>query len=119
MPSSRMPGCSRFTRPGRQRDSLDEETTDWRAVCGKTARTVRRAGRGIPSRPLSNAVEAAMLGYGPSALTQLRRLLSRVIRGLAPRAGFQDGAHVRRDGAVGEGLAIDVDVGGLGGREHL
>ncbi len=23
---------------------LDEETTNWRAVCGKTARTVRRAG---------------------------------------------------------------------------
>ena len=32
-------------RPGPLRDSLDEETTDWRAVCGKTARTVRRAGR--------------------------------------------------------------------------
>src|SRR5687768_10221826 len=44
MPTSRMPGCSRFTWPGKQRDSLDEETTDWRAVCGKTARTVRRAG---------------------------------------------------------------------------
>jgi hypothetical protein len=27
----------------------DEETTDWRAVCGRTARTVRRAGRGDPS----------------------------------------------------------------------
>src|ERR1700733_15332559 len=39
-----MPGGSRFTPPGKQRDSLDEETTDWRAVCGKTARTVRRAG---------------------------------------------------------------------------
>src|SRR5262245_15014378 len=44
MPTSRMPGCSRFTRPGKQRDGLDEETTNWRAVCGKTARTVRRAG---------------------------------------------------------------------------
>jgi hypothetical protein len=44
MPTSRMPGCSRFTRPGEPRDSLDEETTDWRPVCGKTARTVRRAG---------------------------------------------------------------------------
>src|SRR5208283_3027231 len=44
MPSSRKPGCSRFTRPGHRRDSLDEETTDWRAVCGKTARTVRREG---------------------------------------------------------------------------
>src|SRR5271165_6307815 len=44
MPSSRKPGCSRFTRPGYRRDSLDEETTDWRAVCEKTARTVRREG---------------------------------------------------------------------------
>ena len=28
----------------------DEETTDWRAVCGRTARTVRRAGtaRAVP-----------------------------------------------------------------------
>src|SRR5207249_12269420 len=42
---SRMPGRSPFTRSGKQRDSLDEETTDWRAVCGKTARTVRREGR--------------------------------------------------------------------------
>ena len=31
-------------QPGKLRDSLDEETTNWRAVCGKTARTVRRAG---------------------------------------------------------------------------
>ena len=29
------------------RDTPDEETTDWRAVCGKTARTVRRAGRAL------------------------------------------------------------------------
>src|SRR5260221_14632724 len=39
--------------PGARRDTPDEETTDWRAVCGKTARTVRRAGRVTPSRPLS------------------------------------------------------------------
>ena len=44
MPSSQLPGCSRYTRLGRVRDSPDEETTDWRAVCGKTARTVRREG---------------------------------------------------------------------------
>jgi hypothetical protein len=28
-----------------RRANPDEETTDWRAVCGKTASTVRRAGR--------------------------------------------------------------------------
>jgi len=35
---------------------MDEATTDWRAVCGRTACTVRRAGRGDLSRPLSSAV---------------------------------------------------------------
>ena len=29
----------------RWRADHDAETTDWRAVCGRTARTVRRAGR--------------------------------------------------------------------------
>ena len=43
--SSRPPSCSPWTRPGGKRDSPDEETIDWRAVCGKTARTVRREGR--------------------------------------------------------------------------
>jgi hypothetical protein len=28
-----------------QRDTPDEGTSDWRAVCGRTASTVRRAGR--------------------------------------------------------------------------
>ncbi len=28
-----------------RRVNPDEETIDWRAVCGRTARTVRRAGR--------------------------------------------------------------------------
>jgi hypothetical protein len=31
-------------QPGSWRANPDEETTDWRAVCGRTARTVRRAG---------------------------------------------------------------------------
>jgi hypothetical protein len=29
------------------RANPDEETTDWRAVCGRTACTVRRAGRAL------------------------------------------------------------------------
>src|SRR5690625_1782193 len=37
---------------GNQRDIPDRETTDWRAVCGKTARAVRRAEMRKPSRPL-------------------------------------------------------------------
>ena len=36
----------------------DEETTNWRAVCGRTARTVRRAGR---ARALSDPYQRARL----------------------------------------------------------
>src|SRR5215469_8249572 len=53
-PSLRM-GGSPVALPLRRRDTPDVETNDWRAVCGRTARTVRRAGRGYtPSRPLSS-----------------------------------------------------------------
>src|SRR5919106_1809256 len=48
--SSRPRDCSPWFQPGSQRANHDEETTDWRAVCGRTARTVRRAGtaRAVP-----------------------------------------------------------------------
>ena len=36
----------------------DVETSDWRAVCGRTARTVRREGRRKPSLPLCAPVMA-------------------------------------------------------------
>jgi hypothetical protein len=39
----------------RKRVDPDEETIDWRAVCGRTARTVRREGRvwkGLFSTPI-------------------------------------------------------------------
>src|SRR5919198_3253153 len=42
--SSRPRDCSLCIQPGSWRANPDEETTDWRAVCGKIARTVRRAG---------------------------------------------------------------------------
>src|SRR5215475_4614589 len=42
--SSRPRDCSPCIQPGSWRANPDEETTDWRAVCGRTARTVRRAG---------------------------------------------------------------------------
>jgi hypothetical protein len=44
MPSSPSKGCSPCMQPMHWRASLDEVTTDWRAVCGRTARTVRREG---------------------------------------------------------------------------
>ena len=46
---SRHIDCSPFVSLCR-RANPDEETTDWRAVCGRTARTVRRAGtaRAVP-----------------------------------------------------------------------
>src|SRR5215470_4059583 len=45
MPSSRHRGFSPFMKPMCRRVNPDEATTNWRAVCGRTASTVRRAGR--------------------------------------------------------------------------
>ncbi len=45
MQSSLLRDCSPRRQTGSGRAHPDEETTDWRAVCGRTARTVRRAGR--------------------------------------------------------------------------
>jgi hypothetical protein len=51
-------GSSPSALPLRRRDTPDVETNDWRAACGRTARTVRRAGRGpTPSRPLSRSAD--------------------------------------------------------------
>jgi hypothetical protein len=79
---SRMPDRSRFTRPGKQRDSLDEGTTNWRAVCGKTARTVRRAGRLTPPRPLSGT-------------TWMAGIRLRLLRKLRPGIGERSDAVLR------------------------
>ena len=62
-------GGSPLALPWSWRDTPDAETNDLRAVCGRTARTVRRAGRGhTPSRPLSGRVWATMGIFG-QALT--------------------------------------------------
>jgi Reverse transcriptase (RNA-dependent DNA polymerase)/Group II intron, maturase-specific domain len=45
MPSSRIKGSSPFRQLLKTRDIPHEGTSDWRAVCGRTASTVRRAGR--------------------------------------------------------------------------
>src|ERR1700734_3947690 len=45
--------CSHYPRFDAERDVPDVETSNWRAVCGKTASTVRREGRRQPSLPLS------------------------------------------------------------------
>jgi len=45
MPSSLSMGFSLYTRPILRRANPERETADWRAVCGRTACTVRRAGR--------------------------------------------------------------------------
>ena len=42
-----------YPRFDTERDVPDVETSNWRAVCGKTASTVRREGRRKPSLPLS------------------------------------------------------------------
>ena len=62
----RSSGCSRYTRPSARKllsssflsSPLVGKTIDWRAVCGKSASTVRRAGPpgNRLSRPLSGAL---------------------------------------------------------------
>src|SRR6516162_8105935 len=42
-----------------RRTNPDEETTDWRAVCGRTARTVRRAGTAKAVPDPYQAIQAA------------------------------------------------------------
>src|SRR6266511_2796485 len=76
--SSRPRDCSLRLQPGSWRANPDEETTDWRAVCGRTARTVRRAGtakavsdpyreqESTSSRPIQNP-----LGSKPSVVQSI------------------------------------------------
>src|SRR5216684_3728469 len=45
MRTSQVSDCSHYPQPAIKRDAPDEETNDWRAVCGRTASTVRREGR--------------------------------------------------------------------------
>jgi hypothetical protein len=59
--SSPISGCSPFPRSAITRDIPDEETSNRRAVCGRTARTVRREGRPKPSLPLSCSVRRSWL----------------------------------------------------------
>src|SRR3989338_8205059 len=81
--SSRKLGCSPCTRCGLTRDNPDEETTDWRAVCGKTARTVRREGRaGGSSLPLSD-------NYKTHAVGQHLQIRLCPLRGVVLQAGFR------------------------------
>ena len=47
MPSSPNRGLSPYSKPLFWCANPDEETTDWRAVHGRTAHTVRRAGRAL------------------------------------------------------------------------
>jgi hypothetical protein len=54
-----------------RRANPDEETTDWRAVCGKTASTVRRAGRARAlSDPYANPALARLALAGAYFLTR-------------------------------------------------
>ena len=53
--------CSNNPRFDTERDIPDVETSNWRAVCGKTASTVRREGRRKPSLPLSDWVDSNVL----------------------------------------------------------
>ena len=75
MPSSLNMGCSPYRPPMHGRDTPDEETSDWRAVCGKTARTVRRAGCAL------KAHETMSPGMATAAKPS-RQPRTRVLRGV-------------------------------------
>ncbi len=49
-------GCSHYPQPMNWPVNPDVENTDWRAVCGRPACTVRREGRRKPFLPLSEAM---------------------------------------------------------------
>ena len=68
--SSRPRDCSPCIQPGSWRANPDEETTDWRAVCGRTARTVRRA-------ETAKAVSDPYRGGESSAMFLIPRCLRR------------------------------------------
>src|ERR1700722_981917 len=53
--------CSHSPRFDAERDIPDVETSNWRAVCGKTASTVRREGRRESSLPLSRRQRISFL----------------------------------------------------------
>ena len=59
IPSSLSTGFSPYMKPMLWRANPDEATTDWRAVCGRTACTVRRAGR---ARALSDPYQLPKVG---------------------------------------------------------
>jgi hypothetical protein len=94
MHSSLSMACSRSPQPMHWRANLDEGTTDWRAVCGRTARTVRRAGRASPfptpifsdarCSPLRPAVvahdERGGIGLGDAAVPESGGVAVRVRR---------------------------------------
>ena len=75
MPSSLSTGFSPYMKPMLWRANPDEATTDWRAVCGRTACTVRRAGR---ARALSDPYQRTFctitpFGPFPDAMAYARR----------------------------------------------
>src|SRR6266702_5593990 len=79
MHTSRVSDCSHYPQPAIKRDAPDEETNDWRAVCGRTASTVGGRGSDEPSLPLSSlsATQGSktwMAGTSP-AMTRRQNLL--------------------------------------------
>ena len=61
--------CSHNPRFDTERDIPDVETSNWRAVCGKTASTVRREGRREPSYPYHGIAGAPPIANPVSSLT--------------------------------------------------
>src|ERR687891_189757 len=80
--SSRPRDCSPWFQPGSQRANHDEETTDGRSVCGRTARTVRRAGTAKAVSDPYQTLRGLEVAFMPQAAWELtqRDQSSRVAR---------------------------------------
>jgi len=93
---SQKPGFSPCKKRGRMRANHDVETIDRRAVCGRTACTVRREGRQEPSLPLSRVEDTCI----PSLLVRLEVQRNRVHAEAFTRGRWAVVEHVAEMGAT-------------------
>src|ERR1700677_4164034 len=84
--------CSHYPRFDTERDVPDVETSNWRAVCGKTASTVRREGRRKPSLPLSGVSNCGLVWIASLslAMTGPSMVLDTVLESAPLGAGSHD-----------------------------
>src|SRR3954471_22282489 len=92
------------------RNTPDVGTTDWRAVCGKTARAVRREGRQRLSYPLRKSI----LGDAAYQLGSSPHLLAR-----EPSPRYQRFEFCPHDRGVDAAIERPLRKAAVGTRDHV